>query len=100
MRLLSFENNGRASFGIVTGNGVVDAGRRGLVPRSAPCARHCYPANRSPRYASSKQTQPDHALEEITFPPVIPDAAAKLICVGINYLPHIKEMGRERPPSP
>ena len=32
--------------------------------------------------------------------PSIPDAAAKLLCVGINYLPHIKEMGRERPERP
>ena len=25
---------------------------------------------------------------------------AKIFCVGVNYLPHIKEMGRERPPFP
>ena len=31
---------------------------------------------------------------------MIPDAAAKLLCVGINYMPHIKEMGRERPERP
>ena len=45
-------------------------------------------------------TKPDFALADVTFAPPIPDAAAKLLCVGINYMPHIKEMGRERPERP
>ena len=44
--------------------------------------------------------KPDFALTDVTFSPVIPDAAAKLLCVGVNYMPHIKEMGRERPERP
>jgi 2-keto-4-pentenoate hydratase/2-oxohepta-3-ene-1,7-dioic acid hydratase in catechol pathway len=42
----------------------------------------------------------DFAQSDVTFAPVIPDAAAKLLCVGVNYMPHIKEMGRERPERP
>jgi 2-keto-4-pentenoate hydratase/2-oxohepta-3-ene-1,7-dioic acid hydratase in catechol pathway len=42
----------------------------------------------------------DFGLDEVAFAPVIPDAAAKILCVGINYIPHIKEMGRERPERP
>jgi 2-keto-4-pentenoate hydratase/2-oxohepta-3-ene-1,7-dioic acid hydratase in catechol pathway len=42
----------------------------------------------------------DHALSDVEVLPAIPDAAAKLLCVGINYMPHIKEMGRERPEHP
>jgi 2-keto-4-pentenoate hydratase/2-oxohepta-3-ene-1,7-dioic acid hydratase in catechol pathway len=36
---------------------------------------------------------------EAVFDPVIP-TPGKIICVGINYLPHIKEMGREPPDYP
>ena len=43
---------------------------------------------------------PISRCDDVAFAPVIPDAAAKLLCVGINYLPHIKEMGRERPERP
>src|SRR5690606_31806980 len=32
--------------------------------------------------------------------PVIPNSGTKFLCVGINYLPHIAEMGRERPAHP
>ena len=49
------------------------------------------------RLANAK---PDYALDAVTFAPVIPDGAAKLICVGVNYMPHIREMGRERPERP
>jgi 2-keto-4-pentenoate hydratase/2-oxohepta-3-ene-1,7-dioic acid hydratase in catechol pathway len=42
----------------------------------------------------------DHALGDLEMLPAIADAAAKLLCVGINYMPHIKEMGRERPEYP
>ena len=31
---------------------------------------------------------------------MIPDAAAKLLCIGINYIPHIKEMGASGPTIP
>jgi 2-keto-4-pentenoate hydratase/2-oxohepta-3-ene-1,7-dioic acid hydratase in catechol pathway len=44
--------------------------------------------------------QPDFAFGDVMLAPPIPDAAAKLLCVGINYVPHIKEMGRERPERP
>ena len=33
------------------------------------------------------------------FAPVIPDAG-RILCVGINYLEHIHEMGREKPDYP
>ncbi len=100
MQLVSFERNGRAGFGVVVGDGIVDAadalaGRpRGL--REALAAG----ASAAARSASPWHEAGLRARSTSTFAPVIPDAAAKLLCVGVNYMPHIKEMGRERPEKP
>jgi 2-keto-4-pentenoate hydratase/2-oxohepta-3-ene-1,7-dioic acid hydratase in catechol pathway len=42
---------------------------------------------------------PRHALDAVTFLPPIPDPD-KIICVGLNYLTHILEGGREPPKQP
>ena len=96
MRLVSFEKNGRASFGIVTGGGIVDAAPR--LKRSG--LREALAAGALSELERLAEGSPDFGLDEIAFAPPIPDAAAKLLCVGINYVPHIREMGRERPEKP
>jgi len=98
MRLLSFEKNGHAGFGVVVGDGIVDASTQlSGAPRGLRKALAAGAMAELGRLAGAK---PDFALADVTFAPVIPDGAAKLICVGVNYLPHIKEMGRERPDKP
>jgi len=98
MRLASYERKGRPGFGVVVGDGVVD-----LAARFAGKANTLREALASiglrelDRLAGSAR---DFGVDEVAFAPVIPDAAAKLICVGVNYMPHIKEMGRERPERP
>ncbi len=98
MRFVSFERKGQASFGIVAGDGVVDAAAR-LAGR-ASSLRQALAAGALPELTRLANAAPDFGLDEIAFAPVIPDAAAKLLCVGVNYMPHIKEMGRERPERP
>jgi 2-keto-4-pentenoate hydratase/2-oxohepta-3-ene-1,7-dioic acid hydratase in catechol pathway len=98
MKLISFERNGRPGFGVVVGDGIVDAAARLTgQPRGL---REALAAGALPTLERLALMQPDFALRDVTFAPPIPDAAAKLLCVGINYLPHIKEMGRERPERP
>jgi 2-keto-4-pentenoate hydratase/2-oxohepta-3-ene-1,7-dioic acid hydratase in catechol pathway len=98
VRLVSFERNGQPGFGIVAGAGVIDAAARLTgKPRGLREVLASGALRELDRLAS---TAPDFGLDDVTFTPVIPDAAAKLLCVGINYLPHIKEMGRERPARP
>jgi 2-keto-4-pentenoate hydratase/2-oxohepta-3-ene-1,7-dioic acid hydratase in catechol pathway len=98
MRLLSFESNGRPGFGVVVGDGVVDASERlAGKPRSL---REALAAGDLPLLERMSAMQADFRLSDVTFAPVIPDAAAKLLCVGVNYMPHIREMGRERPDRP
>jgi 2-keto-4-pentenoate hydratase/2-oxohepta-3-ene-1,7-dioic acid hydratase in catechol pathway len=98
MRLVSFETNGRAAFGIVVGDGIVDASVR--LPGRPRGLREGLAAGALRELERLASMQPDFACSDVAFAPVIPDAAAKLLCVGINYLPHIKEMGRERPERP
>jgi 2-keto-4-pentenoate hydratase/2-oxohepta-3-ene-1,7-dioic acid hydratase in catechol pathway len=98
MRIASFELNGRSAFGIVVGNGIVDASAR--LPGRPRGLREALAAGALPELERLASAQPDFASSDVSFAPVIPDAAAKLLCVGINYLPHIKEMGRERPERP
>jgi 2-keto-4-pentenoate hydratase/2-oxohepta-3-ene-1,7-dioic acid hydratase in catechol pathway len=98
MRLVSFERNGNAGFGVVVNDGIVDASAR--LTRGASSLRAALAHEALPDLARLARMAPDFPLAETTFAPVIPDAAAKILCVGINYLPHIREMGRERPDKP
>ena len=98
MRLMSFEHRGQSGYGIVSGEGIVDAGKR--LGARAGTLRAALAASALPELEKIAALSPDLALSDVTFAPVIPDAGAKLLCVGINYLPHIKEMGRERPAHP
>lgn len=98
MRLVSFERNGRPSFGVVVDDGIVDASTRlAGEPRGL---RAALAGGSLPLLARLAVMQADFPLSDVTLAPTIPDPAAKLLCVGINYLPHIKEMGRERPDRP
>ena len=98
MRLMSFERNGQRGFGVVIGDGVVDASRR--LAGSPRTLRDALLAGALPELRRLAAEKPDFALRDVAFAPVIDDAAAKLLCVGVNYMPHIKEMGRERPSHP
>ncbi len=98
MRLMSFEKNGRNGFGVIVGDGVVDAGRR--LAGNPRTLRDALRAGALPELRKLANEKPDFALADASFSPVVDDAAAKLLCVGVNYMPHIKEMGRERPSHP
>ena len=83
MKLVSFEANGRQSYGAVVGQGVVDLQRR-LDP---PCAdlRGLLTAGGLARAAAAiAGASPDVALDRITYLPPIP-FPEKIVCVGVNY---------------
>ena len=90
MRLMSFRReDGAARWGIVQGDQVVDCTRQAPSLRAALAA--------GPIAAPSDA--PSVALDQVTFLPPIPDPD-KIICVGLNYLTHILEGGREPPKKP
>lgn len=93
MKLVSFTDNNRPSYGVVKGNGVVDLGRR-LGARGLTTLRQLIAADAlsdAAKLAASEQ--PDFALEGLQLAPVIPDPD-KIICVGMNYRDHVAEVGR------
>ncbi|MGD8322740.1 MAG: fumarylacetoacetate hydrolase family protein, partial [Gammaproteobacteria bacterium] len=98
MKLISFSIDGKNSFGIVSDAGVIDAGAR--LKGEFESIRDVLACGALNLLRGMVTIAPDHSIEAISFRPVIPDPAAKLLCVGVNYMPHIREMGRERPEYP
>lgn len=96
MRLMSFKKDGRESFGIATDQGVIDAGLR---LQSAHTLRDALLADSLPALRRLASEKPDLQLNEVEFLPPVADSC-KLLCIGINYVPHMKEMGREQPEYP
>lgn len=98
MRLISFERDGRDGVGVVVDSGIVDAGAH--LAGDFSNLREILGAGALDALAGLTDKPADYALDEVRFLPVIADPAAKILCVGVNYLPHIREMGRERPDYP
>ncbi|MBK1659041.1 fumarylacetoacetate hydrolase family protein [Paracraurococcus ruber] len=97
MRIASYVAGGRASFGLVVGDGIVDCGKRlPFADISAVLA-----AGGLPRLADLAGTAPDLALAEVTLLPAVPSPLRKVLCVGLNYRAHVAESaGREVPEQP
>jgi 2-keto-4-pentenoate hydratase/2-oxohepta-3-ene-1,7-dioic acid hydratase in catechol pathway len=98
MKLISFEHAGQPGFGVVTGDGIIDATRH-LAGRYADL-RGVLQADALSEVAALASRVADLGLDAVQFRPVIDNPAARFFCVGINYMPHIREMGRERPEYP
>jgi 2-keto-4-pentenoate hydratase/2-oxohepta-3-ene-1,7-dioic acid hydratase in catechol pathway len=90
MRWLSYERDGRASFGYLTsdGMGVVDVGARTGLPDLKTAIAEGLLAR-----GASRGDTADVALADIGYLPTItnPD---KILCVGLNYKAHQEETGR------
>ena len=97
MRLTSFAAGGKRSWGVVTDDGIIDAGS---MVENAPTLRAAIAAGALDRIAEAADGRsPDHGLDEIEFLPVIPDPD-KIICIGLNYRTHVLEGGRDIPKFP
>jgi 2-keto-4-pentenoate hydratase/2-oxohepta-3-ene-1,7-dioic acid hydratase in catechol pathway len=97
MRLVSFEVGGRASFGLHNGRGIIDAGTR--LSERFPDLKAVLRAGALDELRPLETRAPDYDDREITYLPVVPNAD-KILCVGINYMSHIRETGREPPEHP
>ncbi|MGH7043722.1 MAG: fumarylacetoacetate hydrolase family protein [Acetobacteraceae bacterium] len=92
MNLMSFRRpDGSPSWGIVKPDSVIDLGHL------APSLKHALWATTS--LAEEAARHADFRLDEVRVLPPIPDPD-KILCVGLNYMTHIKEGGREPPPRP
>jgi len=97
VRWLSFERGGKATFGIVKDDGVVDVGA--LEPQ-LPTLKAAIASGRLAAIgAAASARKADVALADVRYLPVItnPD---KILCAGLNYKDHQAETGRGGEPYP
>lgn len=98
MKLISFSHDGRNSWGVVKGDGVVDMGRR--LDGRCPTLRAALAADALGRVADAAAgAEADLPLDAVAFLPVIPDPE-KILCVGLNYEPHRLEGGHPKTEHP
>lgn len=98
MKLISFMRQGRAGFGAVQDQSVIDLTDRidgadslaGLLAAGA--------VDQAQAYCSTVKG-PDFALSDCELLPVIPQPS-KIICLAINFKGHVIETGRDMPAHP
>lgn len=96
MQIASFSIDGRASYGVVAENSVTEP---------SPSFRERFPdlravlAGGALAALGAERAGEKFSIAQIEFLPLIPNPD-KVICVGVNYRPHVEEMGREIPEYP
>jgi 2-keto-4-pentenoate hydratase/2-oxohepta-3-ene-1,7-dioic acid hydratase in catechol pathway len=97
MKLLSFKHQDRTSYGVLRGTRVIDIA---AMPDAAPTLKAALERGQLAAIARWAQDQEGGiALADVAFLPPVADPA-KILCVGINYLTHVQETGREVPKFP
>ena len=95
MRLVSFLGaDGAPSYGTTDGTVLRDAGRQ--MAADYPDLRAVIAAG---AVGALEGTGPEMPLADVSLLPPIP-APEKILCIGLNYLPHILETGRPKPEYP
>jgi len=98
VKLASYVADGNPSFGVVTGDGVIDVPP--LTGAKFPGLRQALAADALDDIERlSAGRAPDRALSTLQFLPVVPDPQ-RIVCVGINYRSHAEETGRDISPAP
>ncbi|VVE90557.1 fumarylacetoacetate hydrolase family protein [Pandoraea bronchicola] len=97
MKFISFTRQGKAGFGVVRNEAVVDLGARlGLVDLGAALRAHGMDALKD----VAQKHEADFALASIdAYRPVVADPN-KVLCAGLNYDEHVRETKRERTERP
>ena len=96
MRCVSFVRSGRRSYGIERDGAVYEAGD--ALREDCPDLKSLLRAGRLDELPGSVVSEGIDAAE-LAYEPVIPNPD-KILCVGVNYRPHVEEMGREIPAQP
>src|SRR6185295_13910506 len=83
MHLATYNIRGRSSFGVVSGDGVVD-----LRPRLAPRYASVLDVLRADAFGEVERTvasvRADFPLSEVELLPPVP-GGEKILCIGVNY---------------
>jgi 2-keto-4-pentenoate hydratase/2-oxohepta-3-ene-1,7-dioic acid hydratase in catechol pathway len=98
MKLVSYLANGKPSFGVVVGDGVVTMNER-LKGRFATLRDAIAGGAIDEMRRAAEGAKADHPLAGLAYLPTIPNPE-KIMCVGINYKSHAAEHGAEVPKMP
>jgi 2-keto-4-pentenoate hydratase/2-oxohepta-3-ene-1,7-dioic acid hydratase in catechol pathway len=96
MKVASFKSADAASYGIVTDNGVIDAGKR---LKDFPTLKSLLAKGKLDELKKLSGDRADYALSAVELLPTIPDPD-KIFCIGVNYATHLAESGHPTPPHP
>ena len=97
MKLATFRTAQGTSYGIVTGKGIVDLGRR-LGNRYSDL-RALLERSGLEEARKAAGSSADYKESEVTWLPLIPNPG-KIVCVGLNYEEHRQETGRDKTEQP
>jgi 2-keto-4-pentenoate hydratase/2-oxohepta-3-ene-1,7-dioic acid hydratase in catechol pathway len=98
MRLATFKTAAQgASYGAVTGKGIVDLRR--YLGNQFPDLKALIAGNGFVQATQYLSEAPDYQASDITWLPVIPNPD-KIVCVGLNYEEHRVETGRDKTENP
>jgi 2-keto-4-pentenoate hydratase/2-oxohepta-3-ene-1,7-dioic acid hydratase in catechol pathway len=97
MKLVSFTSSGRASYGVVVGDGLIDIGRR--LGARFPTLRAAIAGDALAEIAAEANGRADLQLSQVALLPPIPDAE-KIVCAGRNYRGHVAEGAGKLPEHP
>ena len=98
MKLISFNHNHTASYGVVVGQEVLDL--TPIMGAKAPDLKTLIAKGLFAEVAETLKThKPTLKFSDLDLLPVIPNPG-KIICVGLNYGEHVRETGREPTESP
>jgi len=97
MKIASFIHDGRSSYGVVNDDAVSDAGA--VLGHRYADLRSLLNSGEGLAELASLRDAPVLNIEQVQWLPVIPNPD-KVLCVGLNYLKHIVETGREVPKYP
>ncbi|MFJ4048880.1 MULTISPECIES: fumarylacetoacetate hydrolase family protein [Pseudomonas] len=97
MKIASFIYDGRSSYGVVNGDTISDAGA--VLGQCYSDLRSVLESSNGLAELAALRDAPVLSKEQVQWLPVIPNPD-KVLCVGLNYLKHIVETGREVPKHP
>jgi 2-keto-4-pentenoate hydratase/2-oxohepta-3-ene-1,7-dioic acid hydratase in catechol pathway len=97
MKLASFRVGNKASYGVLRGELLCEPGDE--FQTRYPDLRAAIAADALCELEASATGGATHAVDTVQYLPLIPQPD-KLLCVGVNYRPHIEEMGRDIPDHP
>lgn len=98
MKLISFEHQGRATYGAVVDNAVWDLGQ--ALGAQAPDLKSLIANNLQAAAAQVVASQPTTLkFDQLTLLPVIPNPG-QIFCIGLNYGEHVRETGKTVTESP